>query len=775
MSEVAAGRIKGITVEIGGDTTGLSKALQSVNKQIRDTKSNLRDVERLLKLDPGNTELLAQKQRLLGNEIASTNDKLQTLRTAAEQANEALAKGDISQEQYDGLQREIAETEQQLKELEKTAKEFGNVLSQQFKIAGEKMKEVGDKVSDVGTKMLPATAAIAGIGTAAVKTTADFDTAMSKVRALSGAGEEDFQKLRDTALEMGEKTAFSASEAADALGYMALAGWDAEKSTKALPGVLNLAAASGMDLAKASDMVTDYLSAFGIEADKAAYLSDILAYAQANSNTSAEQLGDAYKNCAANLHAAGQDVETVTSLLEAMANQGTKGGEAGTALAAIMRDITQKMDRGAIKIGKTTVAVQDASGNFRDLTDILKDVEKATDGLGSAEKAAALSATFTSDSTKGLNQIFTEGVDTITGYEEALRGSLGTASEQADVMLDNLNGQLTLLKSAVEGAAISIGETLTPMISKLVKWIQNMVDWFNGLDDGQKNMIVTIGLVVAAIGPLLIIIGKVISLCGTVSTVMSFLAANPIVLLIAGIALLVAALVGLVGKVAQSGDEMQNRLQQFDDFLQGIFARDWTQVFGPVLGTALNAFLANVSNVWNAAKQILDGIINFICGVFTGDWERAWTGLKQIVSGVFGGLGAIVKVPLNGVIAMLNGMLEGVNWVIRKINGISFKNPFTGKRYDFNLPTIGNVPYLAKGGVLSQGSAVVGEAGPELLTMTGSSAVVQPLTKATTNNSYMGGLTVNVYGAPGQSEEELAELVAEKIQDDVDKKGAVFA
>ena len=220
---------------------------------------------------------------------------------------------------------------------------------------------------------------------------------------------------------------------------------------------------------------------------------------------------------------------------------------------------------------------------------------------------------------------------------------------------------------------------------------------------------------------------------------------------------------------------MQNRLQQFDDFLQGIFARDWTQVFGPVLGTALNAFLANVSNVWNAAKQILDGIINFICGVFTGDWERAWTGLKQIVSGVFGGLGAIVKVPLNGVIAMLNGMLEGVNWVIRKINGISFKNPFTGKRYDFNLPTIGNVPYLAKGGVLSQGSAVVGEAGPELLTMTGSSAVVQPLTKATTNNSYMGGLTVNVYGAPGQSEEELAELVAEKIQDDVDKKGAVFA
>ncbi len=765
--ESMADRIKGITIKLNGDTTGLSKALQGVNKEITATQRELRDVNKLLKLDPTNTELLEQKQKLLGNAVSETKEKLQTLRTAAEQAKEALDNGEITQQQYDSLQREIVDTEQKLKSLQKESKSAGNVASQVLAVVGDKLHEVGEKVSDVGKKFLPVTGTLAGIGTAAVKTAADFDTSMSNVKALSGASEEDFQKLRNAALEMGEKTAFSASEAADALGYMALAGWDADRSTEALPAVLNLAAASGMELAAASDMVTDYLSAFGMKAKKAAYLSDILAFAQANSNTSAEQLGEAYKNCAANLHAAGQDVETVTSLLEAMANQGTKGSEAGTSLAAIMRDITQKMDDGAIKIGDTTVAVQDAQGNFRDLTDILKDVETATDGMGNAEKAAALSATFTSDSTKGLNQIFTEGVDTVAGYEEALRKAGGTAEEQADTKLDNLNGQLTLLSSAVEGAAISVGEVLIPKISELVDWINGLVDKFNSLDEDQKEMIVMIGLVVAAIGPALIILGQLISLLGTVSTVMSFIAANPIVLLI-------AAIVALVAAVALCGDQIQEKLQAVDDFLQSIFATDWTNIFGPVLGEALNMFFANVKNVWDSVKSILDGIIDFIRGVFTGDWERAWTGLKEVVAGIFGGLAAVVKAPLNAVIGLLNGMIGKVNGFIDKINSIHVENPFTGESYGFHIPSIGKVPYLAKGGILSSGSAVVGEAGPELLTMAGNRAVVEPLTNQTTNHTEMGGVSIYVYGAPGQDVSKLADIIEDRIEAKVERKGVVF-
>lgn len=466
-----ADKYKGIVVQIGGDTTGLSKALASVNKQISGTQKELKQVERLLKLDPTNTKLLEQKQRLLANAIGETKTKLDALKQAEKQVQQQFEAGTIGQQQYDALQREIVDAEQKLKSLEKQARQFGSVFSQQMQVAGSKLSEFGDKVGAVGQKLLPLTGAVVGIGAAAVKTGADFDSAMSKVQSLSGASGQELERLRDAALEMGETTAFSATEAADALGYMALAGWDAEQSTTALPAVLNLAAAADMDLAQASDMVTDYLSAFNMEASDAAYFSDLLAYAQADSNTTAEQLGEAYKNCAANLNAAGQDVETVTSLLEAMAQQSLKGSEAGTALSAIMRDITAKMDKGAIKIGDVSVAVQDADGNFRDLTDILTDVQAATEGMGNAQRAAALAATFTADSTKGLNMILNYGMEAVNGYEESLRGGLGTASQQAEERLNNLNGQLTLLKSALDTAGITISDALTPMVAQLVEYV----------------------------------------------------------------------------------------------------------------------------------------------------------------------------------------------------------------------------------------------------------------------------------------------------------------
>lgn len=785
-----ADRIKGITVQIGGDTTGLSKALSGVNKEISSTQSQLKDVERLLKLDPTNTKLLEQKQRLLADAIGDTKTKLDALKQAEKQVQRQFAEGTISQQQYDALQREIVDTEQKLKSLENQARRFGSVFAQQMQEAGGKISEFGDKVSGVGQKLLPVTGAVLGIGAAAVKTSADFDTAMSNVQALSGATGEEYDKLRSAALEMGETTAFSATEAADALGYMALAGWDAEQSTTALPAVLNLAAASCMELAQASDMVTDYLSAFGLAAADAAYFSDLLAFAQANSNTSAEQLGEAYKNCAANLHAAGQDVETVTSMLEAMANQGLKGSEAGTALAAVMRDITAKMEKGSIKIGKISVAVMDADGNFRDMTDILMDVQAATEGMGSAQRAAALSTTFTADSTKGLNLLFNEGMDAVAGYEESLRGGLGSASEQAETRLDNLNGQVTLLKSALEGASISIGETLTPMVAQLVVWVQQAVDWFNSLDASQQRMIVTIALAVAAAGPLIMILGKVISTVGTVTSaagklcgfitgtavpgitsslsgLFAFMAANPTLMIIAGITV---AIIVLVALIAAKGDEIQALLQRVDNFLQGIFARDWTQTFGPVLGGALNLFFSTLKGTWDRAYQLFNGIIDFVRGVFTGDWQRAWQGVKDIFGSIFSGLAGLISGPINAVVGIINGAIGVVDSLLSKLSAASSAS--------VSVPSVKkyrNLPMMASGGVLSQGSAIVGEAGPELLTMAGGRAVVQPLTSSTTHTATFGATNIYVYGAPGQSEQEIAEMVMERIQTETDKRGAVFA
>lgn len=303
----------------------------------------------------------------------------------------------------------------------------------------------------------------------------DYTAMMSEVQALSGATGSDLALLENTAREYGATTVFSATEAAEALKYMSLAGWNAQQSSSALGGVLNLAAAGGMELGQASDMVTDYLSAFGMQAQDSAYFADMLAYAQANSNTSAEQLGEAYRNSAANLNAAGQDVETVTSMLEAMANQGYKGSEAGTALTAVMRDITNNMEDGAIKIGDTSVAVSDAQGNFRDLTDILLDVEKATDGMGEAERAAALGATFTADSTKGLNLMLNEGIENIAGYEEALRSSTGAASDMADTMNDNLTGDMANMNSAFEEMQLQTFEAMEAPLRDDVQYLTSTI------------------------------------------------------------------------------------------------------------------------------------------------------------------------------------------------------------------------------------------------------------------------------------------------------------
>lgn len=325
----------------------------------------------------------------------------------------------------------------------------------------------------------------------------DYTSMMSEVQAISGASGKDLEMLQETAREYGATTVFSASEAAEALKYMSLAGWDAQQSSSALGGVLDLAAAAGMGLGEASDMVTDYLSAFGLEASQSTYFADMLAYAQSNSSTTALQLGEAYRNSAANLHAAGQDVETTTSLLEAMANQGYKGSEAGTALAATMRDITQNMEDGAIKIGETSIAVQNEKGNFRDLTDILTDVEAATAGMGDAEKAAALGSTFTADSIKALNMILTEGMGTVSGYEEALRKSAGTSEKMAGVMTDNLSGDIANMESAMEEMKLQTFESMEDPLRDLTQYttdtvIPSLTEWvpdaFGTLASGVKEV-----------------------------------------------------------------------------------------------------------------------------------------------------------------------------------------------------------------------------------------------------------------------------------------------
>ena len=370
------------------------------------------------------------------------------------------------------------------------------------------LKATGESLSTVGAALTAGvTAPVVALGASVVKTQMTFEHSMSKVKALSGATGSDLKLLEDTAKQMGASTVYSASEAADALGYMALAGWDAQQSAAGLPGVLNLAAASGMDLAQASDLVTDYLTAFGLEADQAGRMADVLSYAQANSNTTTEMLGEAFKNCAVNAHNAGMSLEETTAILSKFADAGLKGSEGGTALNAIIRDMTQKMKNGAIQIGDTSVKVQDANGNFRSMTDIIRDVDKATEGMGDAQKTAALMTTFTADSIKGMGILCNTGADSIDNFTKKLENSNGTAKKMSDMMNSDLTGALKQLSSAWEAVQLDIGNTTGPL-SLVVGMLTKLLQAFLKLPGPVKQAIVTIALLVAAVGPVLLIIGK---------------------------------------------------------------------------------------------------------------------------------------------------------------------------------------------------------------------------------------------------------------------------
>jgi phage-related protein len=280
-------------------------------------------------------------------------------------------------------------------------------------------------------------------------------------------------------------------------------------------------------------------------------------------------------------------------------------------------------------------------------------------------------------------------------------------------------------------------EALMPIFEKVIGALSSIVSWLGSLNEDQIQTIITVLAVIAAISPLATLIAKVSSLIANVpilinavGAAMNWLMANPIVLII-------AAIVALVVLIATKGDEIQALLQKFDDWIQGVFAKDWTEVFGPVLGGILNGFFDKVKDVWDSIKTIFDGIIDFIRGVFTGDWERAWEGVKKIFSGIMDGLVLVFKWPLNQVIKMVNTIIDGINWLIGNVNKIS--------RYiGIKIGTIGYIPMLAKGGVPEQGSAIVGEAGPELLTMAGGKAVVQPLSNGSAATTTAAPITIPV-------------------------------
>lgn len=709
-------RIKGITVEIGGDTTKLQTALKGISGEIKNTQSQLRDVEKLLKLDPGNTELLAQRHKLLGQAVEETKEKLQTLKTAAEQANTALANGEISQEQYDALQREIIETEQDLKKLEEQAKQSATAM-QKIAATGEKLKTVGDNISSAGQKLLPVTAAVAGLGTAAVTTAANFESAMSQVQATMGVTKDSMSvvdgqsvntmdTLSELARKMGAETAFSAKECAEALNYLALAGYDTQQMYDTLPTVLNLAAAGGIDLALASDMVTDAMSALGMGVSESKKMVDQMAKTASTTNTSVAQLGEGILTIGATAKSIKGGTAELNTALGILANNGIKGAEGGTHLRNVVLSLQNPTDKAAASMEKLGVEVYDSEGNMRSLNDILGNLNASMEGMTSQEKSNIISNIFNKTDLSSVNALLANTGETWDSLQQSITNSGGAAQQMADTQLDNLQGQLTILKSALEGLAISFGELLMPAIKQIVGWVQKFVNWLNGMDEGTKKVVVTVALLAAALGPVLIVVGKVISAVGTIMTVVPKIAgvintvktafaalnvtmlANPIVLIIAAIAALVAAFIYLWNTnegFRQFWIDLWENIKEVAiaawTAIKEFFTAAWEGIEAVAQGVwnGLRDFFAGLwegikaifATAWNVIKSTVSSVVNTIKSVVGSAFSAMWEGIKTTISGIFDTIKGGLDKAVGFVKELASSAFEwGKDMIMGIVNGI---------------------------------------------------------------------------------------------------------
>lgn len=613
---MAYGNIKGITIEINGDTSKLTTALRNVDKASRETTRNLRDIQTALKYDKSKgPELAEQKQRELARAIDNTKERLDVLKKGQAEMSDEFKKTAEGSAAYDNLTREIWKTERQLKSFEAQSDRSYQKLA---KVRDEATK-FGKAAQDIGGEMTKkVTTPILGLTTAAGKITMDFDSGMSKVQAISGATGSEFDALRDKAREMGAKTQFSASEAAEAMNYMAMAGWKSKDMISGIDGVMNLAAASGEDLATTSDIVTDALTAFGLEAKDSSHFADILATASANSNTNVSMMGETFKYIAPLAGTLGYSAEDTAVAIGLMANSGIKASQAGTSLRMGLTRLaapTKQVYKGMDMLG---LSIEDVQGKSLDET--LRIFRGSFKKLDKTQQGQAASLIFGKNAMSGMLAIINASEDDYNSLSNAIYNSDGAAEKMADTMMDNLGGQLKILKSALEELAISFGDLLMPKLRDAVDGITDFVDKLNELPAPAKEVILGIGMFVAAIGPVLFIVGKISSVIGIVAGAMAVMKGS-----------MVGASSTMIG-LAKTIEGVKGVLSALGTFI--------TSHFIPVVIVASLAVIAYeiykhwdevkefLVNTWNSIKEIANNIWNSIKDFFVNIWEgvkEAWS------------------------------------------------------------------------------------------------------------------------------------------------------
>lgn len=586
---------------------------------------------------------------------------------------------------------------------------------------GKDIEKAGKSITQVGKGLTTAiTVPLVGAAGAAIKTAADFEASMSNVHAIMGDTYDD--SLAQFAQQLGATTAWSAQEVSQAMQYTGMAGWTAQENIEGLKGILDLASASGTELALTSDIVTDAISAFGYTAADSGRFADVMTAACTNANVSVETLGESYKYCGALAGTMGYELDQITTALAVMGNQGIKGSQAGTALRSAISNLsapTKQMKEGMDALG---ISIKNKDGTLKSFEEVIDNVRTSFGKLGEAEQAAYAKQIFGKQAMAGMLAIVNTSEEEYEKLAVAIDKSGGAADTAAKTQLDNLSGQLTLLKSATEGTAIAFGNRMLPYLKRAVTWVQGLMEKINGLSDAQIDNIIKWAGMAAAAGPAIMIFGKVVSTIGRGVQIFNKLgiaikAAGGVIGLLTSPVMIVigviAALAAIVLIVRSHMDVFKASLSGLAPIFESIkghvqsiiakFQEIWTVVgpivtsvadlFGSVLTAAIGAAVTLVASqidnmlmVFDNILLALQGVIDFLTGVFTGNWELAWNGIGEIVTGVCDGILGFFKGMINGLINAINGFLGGLNgltipsWV-PVVGGKTFSMP--------QIPTLG--------------------------------------------------------------------------------------
>lgn len=651
------------------------------------------------------------------------SEETKKLKTELDKAEKQLATTEAQTTKYEAAVKKqgaaVTQAEADLTNMEVQLREVNAELSRQkFDEYAEKAGKVGSAVETAGQHMMKVTTAIGGVAAASVTVAANFEQQMSKVQAISGATAEETDKLTESARQWGRDTKYSATEAGEAFEYMALAGWKTDDMLEGIGGILNLAAASAMDLGTASDIVTDYLTAFGLSAKDAGKFADEMAYAMSHSNTTTEALGEAYKNCAATAASMGYSVEETTAVLMTMANAGVKGGEAGTALNAIMTRLATDTKGCATELSKYGVEVYDAQGNMNSLSSILTGVRGVWNNL-TDEQQANLAKTIAGTNQFSALQTIMSGLSdeaiasgmSFSDYSEALQNCDGTASDMAATMQDNLLGRLTQLKSKLEDVGITIGNSLMPFMEKAVAKIGELADKFASLSPQQQETILKIAGVVAALGPLLTITGKAITVSGQISKgvgkVVGKLAEmgttaggatggmsvlkGALTAITSPVGIAIAAIAGITAVVVtlwKTNEDFRNKITEIWNRIKSVFTEFGQHItdklnslgfdfenfgevvkaiwegFCNVLAPIIEGVFNNIAIFIETTLNVITGVFDFFVSLFTGDWQGCWDAVKSIFESVWNGLKEYIGNILNTIKGVVDAFLGlfGTSW-----------------------------------------------------------------------------------------------------------------